>query len=72
MASATGIPENVHAVSEEEPLLGSAGGVQQRQTEPIYHNFITGKCQLKNEGYIRLADCPLQEALLSPRLACGW
>lgn len=48
MASATGIPENAHAVSEEEPLLGSPGGVQQRETEAIYHNFLTGKFQPRN------------------------
>ncbi|CRG92607.1 hypothetical protein PISL3812_09670 [Talaromyces islandicus] len=50
MASATGIPENAHAVSEEEPLLGSAGSVQQRQTEPIYHNFLTGSAIVAQAG----------------------
>lgn len=49
MASATGIPENVHAASEEQPLLGPVGGVQQRPTDPIYHNFLTGMLASANE-----------------------
>lgn len=28
--------------NEEEPLLGTAGGVTQRDDTPIYHNFLTG------------------------------
>lgn len=28
--------------NEEEPLLGSNGSVTQKDTTPIYHNFLTG------------------------------
>ncbi|KAH8695515.1 hypothetical protein BGW36DRAFT_203502 [Talaromyces proteolyticus] len=52
MASATGIPE-IHPSSiaaEEEPLLGRSGDVQQGQSEPIYHNFLTGTAVVGQAG----------------------
>jgi hypothetical protein len=45
MASTTENPENGitnPVLDEEEPLLGSNGSVTQKDTTPIYHNFLTG------------------------------
>lgn len=36
--------------SEEEPLLGSNGSVTQRDTTPIYHNFLTGTAVVAQAG----------------------
>lgn len=43
MASATTHP-NDPVATEDEPLLGPSGSVQQEDTRPIYHNFLTGAC----------------------------
>jgi hypothetical protein len=46
MASATGMPQNVHAargVSEEEPLLGQRGDAQQVDGQPLYYNLWIGE-----------------------------
>jgi hypothetical protein len=42
MASATGIPNQNPAMSEQEPLLGGPGDASQHE-KPLYHNFVIGK-----------------------------
>jgi hypothetical protein len=47
MSSATGIPENIEAMSnngesETEPLLGNVGDASQQPGKPIYENLILG------------------------------
>ncbi|ETN44120.1 uncharacterized protein HMPREF1541_10670 [Cyphellophora europaea CBS 101466] len=55
MASATGIPEQVPASSEQEPLLGRPGDATQQSDQGLYYNFFTGTAILAQVGVWILA-----------------
>ena len=64
MASATGIPENLHTAEygEDEPLLGRPGDASQLEGSPLYYNLIIGWCNtLMHAGSI--TDDSIQERL---------
>jgi hypothetical protein len=50
MASATGIPEQVPASSEQEPLLGRPGDASQKTGQPLYANLYIGTAILAQVG----------------------
>ncbi|KAF2101583.1 hypothetical protein NA57DRAFT_53539 [Rhizodiscina lignyota] len=55
MASATGIPENVPGMGEEEPLLGRAGDASQQEGKPLPYNLILGTAVVAQAGVWILA-----------------
>jgi hypothetical protein len=42
MASATGIPEQRTAPTEDEPLLGRPGDASQQEGQGLQYNFVLG------------------------------
>lgn len=55
MASATGIPEQNPASSEQEPLLGRPGDATQKQDQALYFNLWNGTGILAQVGVWILA-----------------
>jgi hypothetical protein len=46
MASATGIPEQRIASTEDEPLLGRPGDASQQEGQGLQYNFVLGESSL--------------------------
>ncbi|RFU25697.1 hypothetical protein B7463_g10645, partial [Scytalidium lignicola] len=73
MASATGIPDNNHFLTEEapeateeEPLLGRLGDASQPPTRPLYANLYLGTGIIAQAGIILLVALTWANVFLSP------
>ncbi|CZT04249.1 hypothetical protein WAI453_009677 [Rhynchosporium graminicola] len=70
MASSTGIPETTlmpqQGNGEDEPLLGRAGDVAQREGKPIYYNLVIGTAVIAQAGIFLLTASVWASVFLNP------